>query len=124
MGRLPVPTDAFTTALSILTCIVLKDDSMKKEYKLTDQQCAEFNPKDVRQERLKMFGLYQKDSSAGGAEEVAGPSRVRFPAEEWGRLAEPLAANYANPTELIAYVRGLAESDPWDASRGRYAEKV
>eukprot|EP00929_Paragymnodinium_shiwhaense_P061534 TRINITY_DN30733_c1_g3_i1.p1 TRINITY_DN30733_c1_g3~~TRINITY_DN30733_c1_g3_i1.p1 ORF type:complete len:1888 (+),score=552.35 TRINITY_DN30733_c1_g3_i1:213-5876(+) len=116
--------DPFGEALSILTCIVLKG-AMKAEYMLSPDQCAQFNPKEVRQERLKN-GALAVQALVGKGDEAQPPasassSRSRFPVEDFRRLTIPLMKASRKPAALASYIRGLADSDPWDTSASRYS---
>eukprot|EP00427_Karlodinium_veneficum_P015717 CAMPEP_0169135692 /NCGR_PEP_ID=MMETSP1015-20121227/40581_1 /TAXON_ID=342587 /ORGANISM="Karlodinium micrum, Strain CCMP2283" /LENGTH=1416 /DNA_ID=CAMNT_0009200367 /DNA_START=58 /DNA_END=4309 /DNA_ORIENTATION=+ len=116
--------DHFAEAVSIVTCLVLKG-AMKGEYGLSSEQCVQFNPKEVKQEKLK-GGWYERLKAANeDAPQAPQTSRAPFfPAEEWSRLASPLAAKYSHPTELAKLVADAIDKDPWDSNFSRYKAKV
>eukprot|EP00927_Polykrikos_kofoidii_P007899 TRINITY_DN13250_c3_g1_i1.p1 TRINITY_DN13250_c3_g1~~TRINITY_DN13250_c3_g1_i1.p1 ORF type:complete len:1961 (+),score=321.36 TRINITY_DN13250_c3_g1_i1:222-5885(+) len=110
--------DAFGDAVAIVTCIVLKG-AMKKDYGLNAEQCAQFNPKDIRQERLKNGALSAGMVSKAGEEAPPASvtsAKVRFPVEEWRRLVAPVAANVTKRAALSAYIRSITDNDPWETS--------
>jgi len=119
--------DAFGEAVSIVACVVIKR-AMKAEYNLTAEQCAQFNPKEQKQERLRTAGfqLFSKPAVAGvpGDGEVPAPSRSRFPLEEWKILVQPLVAHEKQPVALAAYIKTLLEDNPWDATSSAHAAAV
>jgi len=123
--------DMFSDALSIVTCQVLKT-SMKEAHGLSAEQCAQFNPKEVRQERLKnnapstarggLVGGSGGAVSGGNMAEEAVPSlRIRFPANQWSAHVAQLAAHSRSPLELAGIVRNLTDNDPWDSTSSRHA---
>jgi len=111
----------FVEALSIVSCVVMKS-VLKREYNLSSEQCATFNPKDIRQERIKAFPT--GGFGAGRDEGAQAPSRNRFPASEWLERISPLVENFGRPDEIIAYVRTVTDADPWDDSKSRHEAKV
>eukprot|EP00931_Biecheleriopsis_adriatica_P102535 TRINITY_DN7748_c1_g1_i1.p1 TRINITY_DN7748_c1_g1~~TRINITY_DN7748_c1_g1_i1.p1 ORF type:complete len:1820 (-),score=460.89 TRINITY_DN7748_c1_g1_i1:106-5565(-) len=120
------PEQVFAEALAIVSCVVLKS-ALKKEYALTSEQCASFNPKEVRQERLKAFTVgFMGAAARSGDREDGQPAgiRVRFPASEWLEKVAPLVANFGRPSEIAAYIRKVTDTDPWDDSKSRHVEKI
>eukprot|EP00913_Durusdinium_trenchii_P035511 g33231.t1 len=137
----PPPEQVFLSALSVVTSVVLKS-VMKREYNLSAEQCATFNPRDIRQERIgrsmAMSPLlvrrpwdhrpapWDHRRTAFAQEEGAGtnPVRNRFPAAEWLEKVMPLVKNFSNSPEIAAYIRELTDADPWDDSRARHEHKL
>jgi len=119
--------DHFAEAVSVVTCLVLKS-TMKAEYGITVDQCVQFNPKEPKQEKIKsgFFNLTRRGGEdAKGGEEGASTQRIAvFPFEDWSPLAAPLAAKYEKPYEIAKLVQEAMDSDPWDSSFSRYANKV
>ncbi|CAK9053647.1 Photosystem I assembly protein Ycf3 [Durusdinium trenchii] len=66
----------FLSALSVVTSVVLKS-VMKREYNLSAEQCATFNPRDIRQERIgRSMAMFQRDKDRGSRSgEGKGPRR-------------------------------------------------
>ncbi|CAE7232050.1 ycf3 [Symbiodinium sp. CCMP2592] len=109
----------FTEALSIVSCVVLKT-VLRREYNLSSEQCATFNPKELRQERIKAFPT----GGFGRGEDGQTPARNRFPANEWLEKISPLIENFGRPEEIISYIRTITDADPWDDSRSRHEAKL
>lgn len=122
-------SEVFSETVSIMACLILKG-AMKAEYGLTAEQCAQYNPKDQRNERLKVgFAMLSRSGAtsggaAAGGEEAPAAVRARFPMDEWLRLSEPLAALCNNAVEMAAYARTLTEKDPWDSTHSRHADNL
>ena len=106
-------------ALSIVSCVVLKA-VLKREYNLSSEQCATFNPKELRQERIKAFPT----GGFGRSEDGQVPARNRFPAGDWLEKIWPLVENFGRPEEIISYIRTITDADPWDDSKSRHEAKV
>lgn len=120
--------DHFSEAVSVMTCLVLKS-TMKHEYNLNAEQCAQFNPKEVKQEKIKsgFLNLAKRGAEEGGraGDDVASTTRMPvFPIAEWSRLASPVAAKHDKPAEIAKLVQEAMDNDPWDSSFSRYAEKL
>jgi len=120
--------DHFSEAVSVVTCLVLKS-KMKSEYHLNADQCAQFNPKEAKQDKIKtgFLNLARRADGEGGraGDDVAPTTRMPvFPVVEWARLASPLASKYDKPAEIAKVVQEAMDSDPWDSSFSRYAEKL
>lgn len=113
------PEQVFTEALSIVSCVVLKT-VLRREYNLSSEQCATFNPKELRQERIKAFPT----GGFGRGEDGQTPARNRFPANEWLEKISPLIENFGRPEEMISYIRTITDADPWDDSRSRHEAKL
>lgn len=117
----PPPEQVFLSALSVVTSVVLKS-VMKREYNLSAEQCATFNPRDIRQERIgRSMAMFQRDKEEGAG---TNPVRNRFPAAEWLEKVMPLVKNFSNSPEIAAYIRELTDADPWDDSRARHEHKL
>ncbi|CAJ1416389.1 unnamed protein product [Effrenium voratum] len=112
----PAPDQVFVDALSIVSCVVLKS-MLKREFNLSAEQCATFNPRDLRQERIKSFPVVFREKDEGAV-------KSRFPAAEWLEKVLPLVDNVGKPKEIAAYIRRLTDADPWDDSRARHENKV
>eukprot|EP00930_Biecheleria_cincta_P067568 TRINITY_DN5423_c0_g3_i1.p1 TRINITY_DN5423_c0_g3~~TRINITY_DN5423_c0_g3_i1.p1 ORF type:complete len:1786 (-),score=396.30 TRINITY_DN5423_c0_g3_i1:516-5840(-) len=112
----------FAEALSIVTSVVLKG-ALKKEYGLSAQQCASFNPKEVKQEKLKPFtaGVF---GARDEAQQQHVGVRVRFPAADWLKMVEPLVEAFGRPKDIAEYIRKITDTDPWDDSRTRHADRI
>jgi hypothetical protein len=117
--------DSFAEAVSVMTCLVLKS-TMKVEYGLNAEQCVQYNPKDLKQEKLKSGLLSLGRRGADAAAEEAAPSGriIAFPVAEWSKLTAPLAAKHDKPAEIAKVVSEAMDNDPWDSSFSRYAEKL
>ncbi|CAK9062484.1 unnamed protein product [Durusdinium trenchii] len=108
----------FLSALSVVTSVVLKS-VMKREYNLSAEQCATFNPRDIRQERIgRSMAMFQREGAG------TNPVRNRFPAAEWLEKVMPLVKNFSNSPEIAAYIWELTDADPWDDSRARHEHKL
>jgi hypothetical protein len=115
--------DYFAEAASIVTCLVLKR-AMKAEYGLSAEQCVQFNPKDVKQEKLK-GGWFDRCKTGAAGEDDAPKNRTPFfPVDEWSRLASPIAANYQQPSEISRLVSEAMDNDPWDSNFSRYKARL
>ena len=107
-------------ALSVVSCVVLKS-VMKRDYNLSPEQCATFNPRDIRQERIgRSMAMFNRDKEDG----QTGSVRNRFPAAEWLEKVLPLVERFSQPAEIAAYIRELTDADPWDDSRTRHEHKI
>eukprot|EP00928_Gymnodinium_smaydae_P030057 TRINITY_DN22454_c1_g2_i1.p1 TRINITY_DN22454_c1_g2~~TRINITY_DN22454_c1_g2_i1.p1 ORF type:complete len:1852 (-),score=397.26 TRINITY_DN22454_c1_g2_i1:75-5585(-) len=131
-GASGAPVDSFGEAVSVLACIVLKG-AMKHDYGLTSEACAQFNPKEVRQERLKFLGaaLAARMGSGAGAgagadAEDAAPcsAKLRFPSDKWRKLATPLASCAKDPARIAAHIKSVLDDDPFDSSVSRHAAAI
>lgn len=117
----PSPEQVFVDALSVVSCVVLKG-VMKRDYNLSPEQCATFNPRDIRQERIgRSMAMFNRDKEEGQTGSVV---RNRFPAAEWLEKVLPLVERFSQPAEIAAYIRELTDADPWDDSRTRHEHKI
>jgi len=115
-------SDLFGEALAILASHLLKN-TMRIEYSLTAEQCAQFNPKDLKQDRLK-FNVTSAKSGNTEGEELTMCAKMRFPVEDWKRLLVPFLEIWDRPAEVTKYVKRVAEGEPWDSSHSRHAEAL
>eukprot|EP00434_Breviolum_minutum_P026348 symbB.v1.2.023292.t1/scaffold2115.1/size88956/1 len=116
----PSAEQVFVDALSVVSCVVLKS-VMKRDYNLSPEQCATFNPRDIRQERIgRSMAMFNRDKEDG----QTGSVRNRFPAAEWLEKVLPLVERFSQPAEIAAYIRELTDADPWDDSRTRHEHKI
>ena len=114
--------EVFVDALSVVSCVVLKS-VMKRDYNLSPEQCATFNPRDIRQERIgRSMAMFNRDKEDG--QTGTGSLRNRFPAAEWLEKVLPLVERFSQPAEIAAYIRELTDADPWDDSRTRHEHKI
>eukprot|EP00438_Fugacium_kawagutii_P000539 Skav223840 [mRNA] locus=scaffold2304:52419:69881:- [translate_table: standard] len=112
----------FVDALSVVSCVVLKG-AMKRDYNLSPEQCATFNPRDIRQERIgRSMAMFNRDREEG--QTGPGAVRNRFPAAEWLEKVMPLVKRFSQPADIAAYIRELTDADPWDDSRTRHEHKI
>ena len=113
----------FVDALSVVSCVVLKS-VMKRDYNLSPEQCATFNPREIRQERIgRSMAMFNRDKEDG----QTGPGSVvrnRFPAADWLEKVWPLVERFSQPADVAAYIRELTDADPWDDSRTRHEHKI
>lgn len=110
--------DFFSEAISILACVCLKN-SVKSEYALSDELCAQFNPKAAASERLKsMWGAFKTHQPPDSGDTV----RFKLDMREWMRLAAPLAGMKSR-SDFAAYAGDLSEIDlGGECSRGQDKE--
>lgn len=115
----------FAEALSVVTSVVLKG-VLKKEYGLSAQQCASFNPKDLKQEKLKPFtaGVFGAGGARDEVQQQQVSIRVRFPSADWLQMVMPLVEAFGRPKDIAEYIRKITDTDPWDDSRTRHADRI
>lgn len=96
---------------------------MKRDYNLSPEQCATFNPRDIRQERIgRSMAMFNRDKEEG--QQTGAVVRNRFPAAEWLERVMPLVERFSQPADIAAYIRELTDADPWDDSRTRHEHKI
>ena len=77
-----VSSQVFVDALSVVSCVVLKG-VMKRDYNLSPEQCATFNPRDIRQERIGRFNGHVQPRQGGGPDRLSSAQQIPLLLNGW-----------------------------------------